>query len=941
MVKKTKSSPRTAKGAVLIMVLTIMFVLIFLLAGTIAVVYSSHNAALSKYKQSQAYYTSRSLLDTFIFTFLKDDVVWVGDVVGHEVTYYSIDTTTATPTVKSTTNTTQGRALELDIYSLGVDLQTNVDGVQTKFNFNETTGEVTNAPEWAIEYILQVATNDEAIVQHLIDEDYSQYRSDMAADSTLTDASWAARRYQSKGTDYQEKFKKALFIAELLINPRVGSAGDTDPSKAGFNNPVPAITDDPIEYSGSDSAGRDYKNYYNQFIPKDINDNLVDDSTAANKIVDTLTYKIKGNEIISFAQTLSDGSHKIIDFDPTDTDPNCNAYIYVKILERKYNVGGGESFKERFDSGNREMDYVKLLITCVTPYDGRFTETSVIYNTTYSPAPSNNNALTALGNIDTSSNGFQIGGGFSSLNSDVVQLDANAATVGAIFTYGGLQLNTSGGVKLPDNQSMTVLGDLTSRNLQTITATDDNSFIYVGGKLDADNQISIGDDDHPINVLANTVSKPSANETRIKGNLYADRISYTQNNPGKLQVSGKIYVNVLEVNSGLLEQNPPLTDSEGRAIIKLRSISNDSTEIIVTDAVVIKDANWSGTTGTVVNEEYGWTDRDFIYQQSGTGFDFDISNGTNYSTSSTPVELLYRNPDHYNNELDANYRKVFTMPDGTTYNVDTVQSKYKTYYTEECFVSEDTALEGTLGDFKDGVTAENAADISGVVTAEQKANEYTGSDTCYLSGAATIAANSAIEGGKYILPATNIGTVTINSTTAQKTIIQLADTGGTYSGTINITGDGQVIFLIPENGGVYRFGDGGSNLVINYEKSKIELDRKIFVGKVEPNKPTTPPEVDIIIGGSSKIIVSRDSFITGYIYGPRAAVEVNTDAHGRNILYTESGASANGGYWLAGSCLCKSYKNANVGVAFVPRDVETIEDGFSIFKWVDVLYTRG
>lgn len=937
MVKKTKSSPRTAKGAVLIMVLTIMFVLIFLLAGTIAVVYSSHNAALNKYKQSQAYYTSRSLLDTFIFTFLKDDVVYVGkDGFGHEVTYYSIDMTTATPTLKSTTNTTQGRALELDIYSLGVDLQTDVDGVQTVFDLDNH-----KAPEWAIEYILQVATNDEAIVEHLIAEAKAAGQSHP---SDKTDAEWATAIYKAKGTDYEDKYKEALYVAELLINPRVGKSGDSDPTAEGFDNPLPAIADDPIEYRGTDDSGNNYKHYYNQFIPKDINNNLVSDTTSANKIVDTLTYKVKGNELVSMAQTISNGSYKIIDSDPSDSDPNCNAYIYVKILERKYNIGGGESFKERFDSGNREQDYVKLLITCVSPYDGRFSETSVIYNTTYSPAPSNNNALTALGNIDASTSGFQIGGGFSSLNSDTVNLDANQATVGAIFTYGGLQLNTSGGVKLPDNQSMTVLGDLTSRNLQTITATDDNSFIYVGGTLDANNQIMVGDTNHNINVLANTVSKPSSNELQIKGNLYADRIMYNTSNNGKIQVSEKIYVNILEVDSSMLETNPPTTDGSGKTMLKLKSISNNTTPIYVADTVVIKNAQ-AGSGNSVDSvygvSGYGWTDRDLIYRQSTTPFVFDPSNGTNYIVSSTPVQLGYRNADHYNNELDSNFRKVFTMPDDTTYNVDTIRSKYKTYYTEECFVTEDPSRTGTLGDFKDGFDPLNAADIGGVITAEQKASVYTGSNSCYLPGAVAIASNSAIGGGNYILPASNVGTVTINSTTTQKTVIQLADTGGTYAGNINITGDGDVIFLIPENGKDYNFGDGGSNLLINYELSKIELDKKIYVGKVDPNKPTTPPEVDIIIGGNSKVTVNRDSFITGYIYGPKAAVEVNTNAHGRNILYTESGASANGGYWLAGSCLCKSYKNANVGVAFVPRDVETIEDGFSIFKWVDVLYTRG
>ena len=62
---KAKKSPAKVKGAVLIMILAVMTVMIILLAGSIAVVYSAHNRASVKYSESQGYYTARSVLDNF------------------------------------------------------------------------------------------------------------------------------------------------------------------------------------------------------------------------------------------------------------------------------------------------------------------------------------------------------------------------------------------------------------------------------------------------------------------------------------------------------------------------------------------------------------------------------------------------------------------------------------------------------------------------------------------------------------------------------------------------------------------------------------------------------------------------------------------------------------------------------------------------------------
>ncbi|MBQ4486206.1 MAG: hypothetical protein II936_04270, partial [Oscillospiraceae bacterium] len=109
-----KRKPYSAKGAVLIMVLTVMFVLIFLLAGAVAVVYTSNNRVMMQYEESQAYYTARSVLETYKNALLSDNT----DLTGG--TYYYYDTTGASPAITSIPKVKQGRALELDLYSVPV-----------------------------------------------------------------------------------------------------------------------------------------------------------------------------------------------------------------------------------------------------------------------------------------------------------------------------------------------------------------------------------------------------------------------------------------------------------------------------------------------------------------------------------------------------------------------------------------------------------------------------------------------------------------------------------------------------------------------------------------------------------------------------------------------------------------------------------------------------
>lgn len=71
---KAKSRHGKLKGAVLLMVLAVMTVLIIMLAGAMAIASTAGNRAITKYEESQAYYTARSGIEVITQTLMGDSV---------------------------------------------------------------------------------------------------------------------------------------------------------------------------------------------------------------------------------------------------------------------------------------------------------------------------------------------------------------------------------------------------------------------------------------------------------------------------------------------------------------------------------------------------------------------------------------------------------------------------------------------------------------------------------------------------------------------------------------------------------------------------------------------------------------------------------------------------------------------------------------------------
>ncbi len=915
--KKANRKPIKLGGAVLIMVLTVMFVLIFLLAGTIAVVYSANNRAMLKYQESQAYYTARSILDTYIETMLADNTNVTGGGSGSDAIPYvhlNDDGTTTT-----SYNAKIGRALELDIYKLAVDLDNSTAGIQTSYSdiqsYLSTVGNSPDSPtdptyekvpNWVKLYILEIMNGTDDIGTLLA-----------GADPTTANinAKLGASRL-ADSTGYQQACK----IAVSAINP-----GSSD---------FPAGTADA---------------YYDQFE--------IGTSDAVEYEVDNVT-------LAGYADDTSAGRMgKMFDY-------GTDVKLEVKLLERKYHgmVADGTStmvpFFDRFQAGNREKDYVNIRITSTITYDGEEVSTSVEYKTKYDPKPSNDSALTALGGISSGTSGFSIAGGMTSLKPGTIALNAPDVS-GSVFTEGSVDSQTSGTMKLVDNAHFVIKGDYQVSNALDITATGDKSFFYVGGKIHGDRMYTFGSSgSQPIDVIAGEFECVQ-NPYTVSGNLYTDTMHLEYGDSKVIpDIKGEMYANDIiidapnNVNGNKGKQNVFSVQDQGGGVFQV-NVQDLAAPDVYAGRIIVKNYYTVDPDPSVVLDAEdiakGITKLDLVLDLSSTLVTIN-NEGTATTLHSAPkgsVCIDYNNPDHFGNTLSAQFKKKITMPDGKEFELDTARTRFDQYYDESSFEQDTSGPNaGYQGDFLhsvyytgDVIDEDKLKDpaISSIESAESQARKLTGGNTCVLSSAVTLSGNTTLGPGNYVLNAyTNQNAnITVDTTNGNVTL-QLAQGGGDYFGNFNVIGEGEFNLLIPEDGSTYSLGNSGYDFSVTYDKTNLSGGGTVYVGSETPGVTlTAPPQVNFYIGGESGLKVCRNSFVTGYVYGPRAKVEVVTDAQGRQLTYNQSGTTVSTSkYWLAGSVVCGEYSNNNVGVAFISSDQSNIQPGDKVFGWLDVLYTR-
>ncbi len=154
MTDKCLCKGKKLSGAVLIMVITVMFMLIIMLLATLTVVSTAQNRAYTKFEENQAYYTARSALDVYTGSLLSDGAQ---NVQGASYRY------TDDTGMVQTTNLTQGLSLELELYKIKAQNSSMIwanpvkgDGTFTSSSPEESNYAIDNAnPVDYIEYTVE------------------------------------------------------------------------------------------------------------------------------------------------------------------------------------------------------------------------------------------------------------------------------------------------------------------------------------------------------------------------------------------------------------------------------------------------------------------------------------------------------------------------------------------------------------------------------------------------------------------------------------------------------------------------------------------------------------------------------------------------------------------------------------------------------------------
>ncbi|MDE6593655.1 MAG: hypothetical protein K2K57_11415 [Oscillospiraceae bacterium] len=517
--KNSKRTPRTLKGAVLIMVMTVMFVLIFLLAGTIAVVYSAHNRAMVKYEESQAYYTARSVLDTYLETFLKDNDNKTGDNGTTGVDYYYFDETGGTVQLKNDVKAKQGRALELDIYGLKVsvapkganaslpDSSYPFDGNETFWNAAPNRGNDQYLHDWVKQYILDL----------------------MLGDFSLSPGQTLEQFRAQQATNNLTAYEAARVLAMKSINSDISyyeHPGVADPKSIDTNS--------------------SFKNYYKQF--------------CVSESDDTLYYRIPTGTggLQGFGDAAGGGSYgKVADVFP---DGSTYAVIKVQLLERTFNLSkDGADFKFKFDGGNREKDHVKISVTAEIMLDGVPTTTSVVYANEYIQKPSSNKAIVSLSDVKGADSIVAFGGATSMASGVGFTCTNDPKTTGNVYLRSGINFGSTN-PKIALTSSNYFYSDGT---IEIAGASIDSSLIDSGAtffsKKMAVNQRPLGSTGHEVNVICGEFEYTDlSSDKKVTGRVFTDNVNTTAfpmqawdseeptgMHSGKTIVQGDIYTNYI------------------------------------------------------------------------------------------------------------------------------------------------------------------------------------------------------------------------------------------------------------------------------------------------------------------------------------------------------------------------------------------------------------
>lgn len=951
---KANRKPRTAKGAVLIMVLTVMFVMIFLLAGTIAVVYSANTRAMAKYQESQAYYTARSVLDTYFDALLKDNDA--SSAVS--VNYYYVDKDPTSPTgalkILSMSQMTQGRALELDLYKVPVSTVRD----SSDPNFNKWYDEKMSAGSFDEKYMNLTSSDVTGDTEGGSANFYRQF----------TTTPWNAAT-MTKGVDDVIVYKVSDFNANDFQKENLtGSDEYNKLSDVGAGN----VWIEVQVLERSFSLDNSYTEYYKQFKYGDKTKDHFKIKVTSHVLYngeETTTSRIFANKDV----TMVPSSKAIVSVSNASGNDTLVAIggaatLGTIIAQNNPDTAGDVFINGDLDSGSTDPTYrLKGDNTMVVKGDFRFNNTpgtnlltgaTIVVGGTMALSGSGRKlqpedggqGINVIGKtIDFRSTDFDWVKGrifadniiFNGLQNGKLHIDGDAYT-----NY--LTLKKDNGVAVVETGNhITVYVDM----INATTSTDDNGSVRkaVSGTIYVSKGINVCTatdgsggytyDSFSFSDIGNSVSynggtyildnifiPATAKVQRITG-LTGDRVNADYNDPICFD-----YDTATHKRTFTLPEKPIGAASNKLTVDTVRSLYDSYFKETVTAA--------DGATETLGDTwgPYGDFNTTFT-NASGGSVHLDMS----ADASGVTLEPL---PERWQVQGMIDSSAYPTQAD-FGWNWDAWMNYWYDFYTADIVERNNQALAAVTGPVEDFLEEHlvytdfalvNDTNLTGDDSHWTQARE----DECAALGLPAIA-----NAYTYVISADKQLSY---SDTAQKKVaidtrtgpvnIQFGNgSGGTFAGTFEVIGDFPCNFLFPDNGSPvsYTLGPDSSNVFFIYD-TDLGLDPSpLRLGST--TNPTPPPNINYRCGRNVEKLNfaqgSQGHVLQGYFSAPFTIFDLGGGNNGSNVsIIYDNVFSFNETIAFAGSVFCKGYtSNQKPGVAYISNDQLHVNHGQTLFNW--------
>ncbi len=644
---------------------------------------------------------------------------------------------------------------------------------------------------------------------------------------------------------------------------------------------------------------------------------------------DGITYD--GLEYIEYDVMLpmvDDGSNKygkMVDTDFNDEDDDGVkddqiARIRVEVLDRKLAtepsyttqqindyIGGDTSliaddtaFKAAIAKGSRSKDYMKIKITSTVKMMGVDGVAIVIFETTEKDAPAGNRAITTTGALSGGSGAMvRTAGGAATMSLGITKVGDGNNMMGTLYTLGQFEWTSSSALTLNKGDFVVAMGGIApSTNPTVITSSADGSVMFLGGSsiLGTNSEAKIGDSNHDIPLIGDEITCGSLN---VYGNMYARKITYTDNNNGKWNLNGgNLYVQDVVIPKSNFFHTPPTVDGDGNLVngkIDLGAmLSSGSVQLCTGYNVYLA----SDTSTPLDLSQY-----DPIQGATVTTVDpFDINDFTAVKNE----EKIYRQ-----------YALPFQVDGQNTIEIPSAQAYFSEYFKDDAF-HEKT---GDLKNYSDQ-SNDDPADVSNkYATIYADANK----DMWLLTAADMLEdyleLTELAEGSPPRTITSMISDAEINNVESfpQNGTITL-DSGdkfykldaGNYSGKVTVSGsNGRLILLLPES------------TTANFNNFLLVTDDVNESSGSIKNGTTKAPKIDIYGGTGSKISTDGNCLFTAYFIMPTG--EIDPMKMGKQpVSYDDGNGNSVSIQHIAivGSVICKNFNCLNnaTGIAYLDKN---------------------